>query len=96
MNPSVSSILNEEPSLSEHPADGLIALPVTVLALNGGLLLWRMNAECGRVSPEPIPARRGGGGGMDIDSLVVRFLVGKLSQRSRPNAEPAYHRGVNN
>lgn len=83
-------MLNDDPSLSEHPADGLIAPPIAVLALNGGLLLCRRYDECGRVSPEPIPPpNRGGGGGIDIVSLVVRFRVGKLSQRSRPSAEPA-------
>lgn len=82
-------MLNEEPSLSEHPFEGLIAPPIAVLALIGGLLLWRRYTECGRLKPEPIPASRGGGGGIDIVSLVVRFLVGKLSQRSRPSAEPA-------
>lgn len=80
-------MLNDDPSLSEHPADGLNAPPVAVLVLKGGLLLWRRYDECGRASTEP--ARRGGGGGIDSVSLDVRFLVGKLSQRSRPSTEPA-------
>lgn len=81
--PSGSSMLIEDPSLSEQ-IEGLI-----------GLLLGRLHIETGRFHEGIV---FGGGIIVDVDavseeeafpSLIVRFRDGKLSQRSRLIAIPA-------
>lgn len=93
-------MLNDDPSLSEQPADGLNGPGFALFtALSpGGLLLCRhvlVYIECGRFMMANGIVR---GGGIDWfwmfiwaeHSLFVRFLDGKLSHRSRTKFEPKF------